>query len=190
MKAIVSHSASEVVATLDVAATAVPGKRDLVLGNTVLQGALAIYDKVDYIRVVPETSLARLGGDEKSVHPRGYQQLEAVGYQRGEDGKLHTADDVELGPVEVTWSVEEFYSVFGDDDKEFVGTLNGSGFFTPSLDGPNPQRKFSRNNYGDVWVVATAKTEKDKDGKPLVGKSYLVVTVPTYIRWDQPEVSR
>jgi len=22
-----------------------------------------------------------------------------------------------------------------------------------------------------------------------VGKSYLVVTVPTYIKWDQPEVS-
>jgi quinohemoprotein amine dehydrogenase len=38
-------------------------------------------------------------------------------------------------------------------------------------------------------VVATAKSEKDKEGKPLVGKSYLVVTVPTYIKWDQPEVS-
>ena len=190
VKSIVSNTPGEVVATVDVAATAVPGKRDLVLGNTVLEGALSVYDKVDYIKVIPETSLARLGGDEKSVHPRGYQQLEAVGYQRGEDGKLHTADDVELGPVEVSWSVEEFYSVFGDDDKEFVGTLNGSGLFTPSLDGPNPQRKFGRNNYGDVWVVATAKNEKDKEGKPLTGKSYLVVTVPTYIRWDQPEVSK
>ena len=52
------------------------------------------------------------------------------------------------------------------------------------------QRKFSRNNYGDVWVVATAKNEKDKDGRPLIGKSYLVVTVPTYIKWDQPEVGQ
>jgi quinohemoprotein amine dehydrogenase len=84
--------------------------------------------------------------------------------------------------------VEEFMAVFGDDDKEFVGSLGASGFFTPSSDGPNPKRKFSRNNYGDVWVVATSKTEKDKDGKPLAGRSYLVVTVPTYIRWDQPEV--
>ena len=42
----------------------------------------------------------------------------------------------------------------------------------------------------NVWVVATAKTEKGKDGKPLVGKSYLVVTVPTYIKWDQPEVGQ
>jgi quinohemoprotein amine dehydrogenase len=190
VKSIVSHTPAEIVATVDVAADAVTGKRDVALGNAVLEGALAIYDKVDYIKVLPEASMARLGGDEHSVHPRGYQQLEAVAYHRGEDGKLHTADDVELGPVEVTWSVEEFYSVFGDDDKEFVGTLNGNGLFTPSLDGPNPQRKFSRNNYGDVWVVATAKNEKDKEGKPLVGKSYLVVTVPTYIRWDQPEVSK
>jgi quinohemoprotein amine dehydrogenase len=190
VKSIVSHTAGDIVATVDVAANAVPGRRDVALGNALLESAVAVYDKVDYIKVLPEASLARLGGDEHSVHPRGYQQLEAVAYHRGEDGKLHTGDDIELGPVDVTWSVEEFYSVFGDDDKEFVGTLNGNGLFTPSLDGPNPQRKFSRNNYGDVWVVATARNEKDKDGKPLVGKSYLVVTVPTYIRWDQPEVSK
>jgi len=90
----------------------------------------------------------------------------------------------------VNWSVEEFYSTYGDDDREFVGSLSNTGLFTPSSDGPNPQRKFSRNNYGDVWVVATAKNEKDKDGRPLSGKSYLVVTVPTYIKWDQPEVGQ
>jgi quinohemoprotein amine dehydrogenase len=135
-----------------VAADAVSGMRDIAIPGAVLQKAYAVYDRVDYIKVVPETSLARLGGAE---HPKGYQQLEAVGYQRGADGKPHTADDVELGPVEVNWSVEEFYAV-----------------------------------YGDVWAVATAKTEKDKDGKPLVGKSYLVVAVPMYIQWDQPEVSK
>jgi len=158
-----------------------------VLGLAVLPGAFAVYDKADYIKVLPDTALSRLGSD---VHPKGYQQLEAIGFHRGEDGKLHTADDVEIGPVDVTWAMEEFYAVFGDDDKEFVGTLNNSGLFTPSLDGPNPQRKFSRNNYGDVWAVATAVSEKDKEGKPLQGKSYLVVTVPTYIRWDQPEVGK
>jgi quinohemoprotein amine dehydrogenase len=86
------------------------------------------------------------------VHPKGYQQFEAIAYQRGADGKSYTGDDVDLGPVDATWSVEEFYSVYGDDDKDFVGTLNASGFFTPALGGPNPQRKFSRNNYGDVWI--------------------------------------
>jgi quinohemoprotein amine dehydrogenase len=190
VKSIASHSPSDIVAVVDVASDATPGKRDLVIGNAAFDGALAVYDKVDYIKVLPEASLARLGGDERSPHPRGYAQLEAVAYQRGEDGKLRTNDDIELGPIDVSWSVEEFYSVFGDDDKEFVGSLDKKGLFTPNVDGPNPQRKFGRNNYGDVWIVGTARDEKDKDGKPLVGRSYLVVTIPTYIRWDQPEVSK
>jgi quinohemoprotein amine dehydrogenase len=187
VRRVVSSTTSEVIAEVDVAADAVSGKRDVSLRRSVLQGGIAVYDRVDYVKVLPESSLARLGSD---VHPKGYQQFEAVGYQRGEDGKLHTADDVELGPVDVTWSVEEFYSVYSDDDKDFVGTLSPTGFFTPALDGPNPKRKFSRNNYGDIWVVATAKSEKDKDGKPLVGKGYLVVTVPLYMNWDQPEVTQ
>jgi quinohemoprotein amine dehydrogenase len=183
---IVSHSQTQLVAEVDVAADAVPGKRDLGIGRSILQNALAVYDKVDYIRVTPDTSLAHLGSD---VHPKGYQQFEAIGYQRGADGKAHTADDIELGPVDVSWSVEEFMAVYGDDDKNYVGKLSSTALFTPNTDGPNPERKFSRNNYGDVWVVATAGKEKDKDGKPLTGKSYLVVTVPTYIKWDQPEVN-
>jgi len=187
VRRIVSHNPGEIVAEIDVAANAVPGKRDVAFRRSVIESAIAVYDRVDYIKVLPETALARLGSD---VHPKGYQQFYAVAYQRGGDDKLHTADDVELGPIDVTWSVEEYLSVYGDDDKEFVGTLSPTGLFTPALDGPNPKRKFSRNNYGDVWVVATAKSEKDKEGNPLSGRSYLVVTVPMYIHWDQPEVTK
>jgi quinohemoprotein amine dehydrogenase len=187
VRRVVSRSSNEIVAEVDVAADAVPGKRDVFLNRSVLKGAVAIYDKLDYIKVTPETALAHLGSE---THPKGYQQFEAIGYQRGADGKLRTADDVELGPVDVDWSVEEFMAVYGDDDKAFVGNLSATALFTPASDGPNPERKFSRNNYGDVWVVATSKTEKDKLGKPLSGRCYLVVTVPTYIRWDQPEVSQ
>jgi quinohemoprotein amine dehydrogenase len=187
VKRIVSHTPTEIVAEVDVAADAVSGKRDIAFGRSVLASAIAVYDRIDYIKVTPDSALAHLGSEK---HPKGFQQFEAVAYQRGADGKLHTADDVELGPIDVNWSVEEFYSVYGDDDKEFVGSLSNTGLFTPASDGPNPQRKFSRNNYGDVWVVATAKDEKDKDGRPLIGKSYLVVTVPTYIKWDQPEVGQ
>lgn len=187
VKQIVSHTASDMVVELDVDAKAANGKRDVMAGRAILPGALAIYDKIDYIRVLPETSLARLGSE---VHPKGYQQFEVMAYHRGADGKAHTADDIELGPVEVTWSVEEFLSVYGDDDKDFVGYLSPTALFTPASDGPNPERKFSRNNYGDVWIVAKAKDLKDKDGKPLTAKSYLVVTVPTYIKWDQPEVEK
>jgi len=188
VRKIISHSATEIIAEVDVAADAVSGKRDIAFRRSVLPSAIAVYDHLDYIKVTPESTLARLGSER---HPKGFQQFEAVGYQRGADGKMHTADDVELGPLDdVKWTIEEFYSVYGDDDKEFVGSLSSTGFFTPASDGPNPQRKFSRNNYGDIWVVATSKDEKDKEGKPLAGKSYLVVTVPAYIRWDQPEVGQ
>jgi quinohemoprotein amine dehydrogenase len=187
VKRIVSHTPTEIVAEVDVAKDAVSGKRDVAFRRSTLPNAIAVYDRIDYVQVTPDSALAHLGSEK---HPKGFQQFEAVAYQRGADGKPHTADDVELGPIDVNWTVEEFYSTYGDDDREFVGSLSNTGLFTPSSDGPNPQRKFSRNNYGDVWVVATAKDEKDKDGKPLVGKSYLVVTVPTYIKWDQPEVGQ
>jgi len=187
VKSLAAKSKTEIVAEVDVDAKAVSGKRDVAFRRAILSGGIAVYDRVDYIKVTPESTVARLGSE---THPKGYQQFEAIGYQRGADGKPHTADDVELGIIDVSWSVEEYMSTYGDDDKEFVGTLNSSGFFTPSLDGPNPARKESRNNYGNIWIVATSKEEKDKAGKPLVGRSYLVVTVPTYIKWDQPEVAQ
>jgi hypothetical protein len=42
-------------------------------------------------------------------------------------------------------------------------------------------------NYGDVWVAATYKTP---DGAEFKSKSYLVVTVPNYTMYDQPEVGQ
>src|ERR1700733_7730853 len=164
VRRIVSHTPSEIVAEVDVAADAVSGKRDIAFRRSVLQSAIAVYDRIDYVKVTPDSALSHLGSD---VHPKGFQQFEAIAYQRGADGKPHTADDVELGPIDVKWSVEEFFSSYGDDDKDFVGTLSPAGFFTPALDGPNPKRKFSRNNYGDIWVVATAKSETDAVGKPV-----------------------
>jgi quinohemoprotein amine dehydrogenase len=66
-----------------------------------------------------------------------------------------------------------------------VGSLDSKGLFTPAPDGPNPERKQSANNYGNIWVVATAETEKDRYGKPLAGKAYLVVVPPLFIIWDR-----
>lgn len=187
VKRIVDQNPQHVTVEVDVDAKAIVGKRDISVRRAVAPNAIAVYDKIDYIKVMPETALARLGG---TTHPKGFQQFEAVAYNRGPDDKPNTPDDVELGPVDAEWSVEEFYAVYGDDDKDFVGALSPSGFFTPALEGPNPKRKFSRNNYGDVWVVATFQGEKGKDGKPLTAKSYLVVAIPLYVRWDQPEVAQ
>lgn len=184
---VLSSSPSEVVVTVDVASDATVGRRDVGIAGATLEKALPVYRKVDYLKVTPETSVSRLGGVKFA---KGYQQYEAIGFDNGPDAKPYTADDLAIGPVDVDWSVEEFLAVTYDDDKKFVGTLSPTALFTPATEGPNPARRFGRNNYGDVWVVATAKAEKDKFGKPLTAKSYLVVTVPAYQRWDQPEVSQ
>jgi quinohemoprotein amine dehydrogenase len=168
VRRIVSSAPGEIVAELDVARDASPGRRNIGFRSSTLERAVAIYDRVDYVKVIPDSSLAAFSDE---THLRGYQQFEAIGYQRGPDGRRHTADDLELGPLAVNWSMEVFYEV-DQSKKDRVGTLSPAGFFTPATANPGVN--------DDVWIIATAKNEKSSDGRPLVGKSYLVVTVPTY----------
>ena len=184
---LVSVTPGEIVVSVDAATDATPGLRDVAVGGAVLSASLPVYRKVSYIKVTPETAVARLGGGK---HPKGYDQFDAVGFDVGPDGKPYTPDDVRIGVIPADWSVQEFQTTWFDDDTKYVGKLSPTALFTPNIDGPNPERSNLRNNYGDVWVVATAKTEKDSFGKPLTGKAYLVVTVPAYKQWDQPEVSQ
>ena len=167
VRRIVSHTPGEIAAELEVAADAQPGKRDARVGRSSLTDAIAIYDRIDYIQVTPESAMAAFSDP---THPKGYQQFEAIGYQRGADGRLHTADDVPLGPVDVEWSFQIFHAAEGAPVS--IGTVSSSGLFIPSDTNPNA-------NF-DVWVTATARGDKDRNGAPLVGKSYLVLTVPTY----------
>jgi quinohemoprotein amine dehydrogenase len=178
------------VATVEVTvASGMPvGIRNVSIGSATAVKALAIYDKIAYIEVSPDASMARLGG---GIAAKQYTQLEAIAYAAGPDGKKNTDDDVPLGPVNARWSLEEFYSTPDDDDINYVGTVNDSGLFTPNIEGPNPARKkqsnnFGTNNWGDVWVDAAF----DAGGATFKAKSYLVVTIPQYIRYDQPEVSK
>jgi len=169
VRAIASNSPNEIVAQLDVAADAPLGKHDAAFRRSSLPGALAIYDRVDYLKVTPDSIVAAFGDRN---HPKGYQQFEAIGYQRGPDGRAHTADDVALGPVDAAWAVQVFHAAEGGSS-DSVGAINSQGLFTPA--DKNPNLNF------DCWVIATARDEKDRNGAPLVGKSYMVVTVPTYV---------
>ncbi|MGH9843447.1 MAG: quinohemoprotein amine dehydrogenase subunit alpha [Blastocatellia bacterium] len=188
VKRVVRATGDAVVVEVEVAETASVGKRDIAVRRSFAEGAITVFDKVDYIKVNPDNALARLGGVR---YPKGYMQFEATGWNRGLDNKPQTADDLNLGPVDVEWTVEEFPSTFDDDDRNFIGSLSGTGFFTPALEGPNEKRKFGRNNYGEVWVVAKyAPPNMAKDAKPLTARSYFVVTIPLYVKWDQPEVAR
>jgi quinohemoprotein amine dehydrogenase len=186
---VVSATPSITTLEVDVASKAPVGVRDLSVGRSSLVKALAVYDRIAYVEVIPNAQISRLGGIK---YPKEFAQYEVVAWAAGPDGKPHTADDVLLGPVSAQWALEEFYSTPEDDDVQFVGKVDDSGLFTPSVEGPNPERKkqannFGVNNYGDVWVTATYKT---LDGTTLKAKSYLVVTVPNYTLYDQPEVAQ
>jgi quinohemoprotein amine dehydrogenase len=186
---IVHREPSVATVTVQVDSGLPTGIRDLSVRRSTAERAIAVYDKVAYVKVTPDASMARLGG---TITAKQFAQFEAVAYAAGPDGKTQTADDIPLGPISARWSMEEFVSTPGDDDVKYVGKLNDSGLFTPSLEGPNPDRKKQANNYptnnwGDVWVAATFTSP---EGTEMKARSYLVVTIPTYVRYDQPEVGQ
>jgi quinohemoprotein amine dehydrogenase len=167
---------------VDVAADAPAGARDLFFAGVTRTNAVAVFDRIHAVRVLPRAGMARVGG---AVMPKQLQQFEAVAYHNGPDRRPNTADDLDLGRVPVTWSLEEYPVTQDDDDLRFVGAIDGKGLFTPALDGPNPQRSGNRNNVGDVWVVATYSPPDAAPGaQPLRGRAHLLVTVPNFLRWD------
>ena len=186
---IVSAKPEEIVIAASAAKSATPGRRSVFVAGATGGATIAVYDTIDFIKVTPQAGLARVGGVN---FPKQFQQFEAVAYAKGPDGQADTKDDIALGLVDVSWSIEEYTATFNDDDKDFVGSIDArSGLFTPNVDGPNPQRKHNADNYGDVWVVATYQPAAGAAAAhPLKARAHLLVTVPVYMKWDQPEVGR
>jgi quinohemoprotein amine dehydrogenase len=176
---VVSASEGSATVRVDVDADASVGPRDIYVAGARLPGAGVVYDEIHSIRVNPGWGMARVGG---VAMPKGYVQFEARAYHDGPDGKTETDDDVDLGVVDATWSIEEYSATFEDNDIDYVGGIDQDGLFTPAVDGPNPERQGDRNNIGDVWVVASV--QPDGAAGSLSARSHLIVTVPLYMRWD------
>jgi quinohemoprotein amine dehydrogenase len=185
---VVSATPEVVAIEVDVAADARQGPRDLSVGGSTKPAAVMVYTKIDGIKVLPQAGMARLGG---ITFPSRSEQFEARAFANGADTKPGTTDDLDLGPVDVQWNLEEYTATFRDDDVQFVGELGQGGLFIPNVDGPNPKRSGNRNNVGDVWVVASymppAAAPSDK---PMRARAHLLVTVPLYMDWDSREVGR
>ena len=96
------------------------GARDLFVAGASRPKALAVYDKIDTIKVKPDWAMARVGGD---TFPKMLAQFEAWGYSNGADGKPDSPDDIELGIVDAAWSMEEYAATYNDDDIKFVGDV-------------------------------------------------------------------
>lgn len=146
--------------------------------------SVAARKEVDYIKIAPEFSVATLG--DRNPTPPESVQFEAIGFTNGPDGTPGTADDVELGPAKVEWTIEELAFFWGDDEVAYVGHIDKrTGLFTPNLPGANPHRKEYRGaagalgfaNAGDVWVRARYHPA---DGPPVEAKAYLLVMPPYF----------
>lgn len=174
---ILKASPGQLVVEVEVQGNAPIGERNVTVGKASGKGMLVVYDRADYLQVVPELGLARVGGQ---ANPAKAEQFEAIAYNRGPDGTPHTRDDLRLGPVKAHWSVEEYFYSLEDRDVEFVGKIDPNGLFLPSAEGPNPQRPFKTNNVGNVWVVATYRP--DGTDQELKAKAFLLVTVQLFLQ--------
>lgn len=179
VRSIARASPEAITVRISVAPNAPIGARDLFVAGVAHRDAIVVFDQVQRIRVEPQAGMARIGG---ARFPKQFQQFEAYGYHNGADGKPETKDDLNLGLVPVTWSLEEYSVTYEDDDTRFVGQLDATGLFTPALDGPNAARSGNRNNVGDVWAVATYT--EGGSARPLRHRAHLLVTVPLYLRWE------
>lgn len=177
-KRIVRADKSAIVVAAEVAGDAPIGMRDVKVSFLMGDKLLTVYDKIDYIKVLPERALARTGGD---TVPKELAQFEAIGFSNGPDGAKGTEDDIRVGLVKTRWSIEDYRVEWWEDDIYYVGSIDQNGLFTPAGEGPNPERKWQTNNYGDIWVVATHTPEGAS--RPLKARAFLIVTAP---RWNNP----
>ncbi|RAI67256.1 quinohemoprotein amine dehydrogenase subunit alpha [Pseudomonas fluorescens] len=173
---VVSQSPEQIKVKLKAAANAQPGARAVTVGT--LKGPqLSVYSKIDAVKVVPEFSVARIGEGGGST-PKVQGRFDAEAWGKGADGKPYR-----IGVFPAQWKVEAFDDrAREDEDVKFAGTMQAdAGVFTPGDAGPNPARKMSTNNAGNLKVIAAV----DDAGKSLTGEGHMIVTVQ---RWNNPPI--
>jgi hypothetical protein len=173
---VVSQSPQQIKVRLKAAANAQPGARAVSVGT--LKGpSLSVYSKIDAVKVVPEFSVARIGEGGGST-PKVQGRFDAEAWGKGADGKPYR-----IGVFPAQWKVEAFDDrAKEDEDVKFAGTMQAdTGVFTPGDAGPNPARKMSTNNAGNLKVIAAV----DDAGKSLTGEGHMIVTVQ---RWNNPPI--
>ncbi|SJZ85729.1 quinohemoprotein amine dehydrogenase, alpha subunit [Oceanospirillum multiglobuliferum] len=154
------------------------GTRHIKIGNTSASEPLAVYDQLARVEITPNDSIARVGGGGGKI-PKQKSVYRAVGYAAGADGKVGTLDDLRLGYMTANWSLKPFdETAVHDNDIQYAGQIDARGIFTPGDAGPNPARKMSTNNVGNLGVVGTVQ----EDGKSISGESHLLVTVQKFVR--------
>lgn len=177
---VLSRSGEKVVLEVEATAGAPEGVKSVKIGSASVANGIAVYQKIDYLKVSPGNPMARVGGNG-GPRPKVPVQLEAVAYSSGPDGKEGTADDLLLGPVPANWRIANLNKGAVEmEDAKYAGVINQAGLFSPADAGPNKKRKYGTNNAGELKAIATVK-----DGSREISSSVpLVVTVQRWV--DQP----
>ncbi|MGE7955466.1 quinohemoprotein amine dehydrogenase subunit alpha [Pseudomonas sp. NPDC089530] len=173
---VLEQSAGRIKVKVKAAANAPAGLRAVSVGS--LQGpSLAVYSQVAEVKVVPAFAVARIGEGGGST-PKVQGRFDAEAWGKGADGQPYR-----IGVFPAQWKVEAFDDrAREDEDLKFAGTMQAdAGVFTPGDAGPNPARKMSTNNAGNLKVIAAV----DDAGKSLTGEGHLIVTVQ---RWNNPPI--
>jgi quinohemoprotein amine dehydrogenase len=178
---ILKNTGSQVVARIAILPGTAVGLQDLDLRGTLGRKQLGLYDNFGYIRVLPERGSARTGG---VYVPKQSEQFDAVAYSDGQDGIAGTEDDFEIGTIQADWEIGNYYYKYFADDKQFVGTIDQHGLFTPAVETANEKRPETLNNMGSVWVIASYKPPDAKQS--LQGRAYLLVAAPAFMKHDMP----
>lgn len=173
-----SRDKNHLTVLVEASRSAAVGSRNVQVGKTSSKAALAVYDQLARVDITPVESIARVGGAGGMI-PKQKSWYRAVGYAAGQDGKPGTADDLRLGYMPATWSLKPFDEIAEhDDDIKYAGTIDSRGIFTPGDAGPNPDRKMSTNNVGNLAVVGTVQ-----DGQQTVSaQTHLLVTVQKFVQ--------
>lgn len=138
---------------------------------------LVVFSKLDSVRVEPEQTIARVGGNGGPI-AKVPAQFEAVGFLNGSDRKPGTDDDIRVGAFSASWAVDNWDEGAAKmQDSKYAGSIEQNGRFTPADAGLNPERPMSTNNLGNLKVIATV----DDNGKPLPGEAHLYVTVQRFV---------
>lgn len=178
---VVEESSDKVVVEVIADVGAKDGIRRVDVGDVTAERGIAVYNKIDYVSIEPDSAMARVG-DGGGSRPKVPVQFEAVAYAAGPDGKKGTDDDLRLDYVPAKWTVANLNPGAEEmKDLEFAGNLGSGGLFIPGDAGPNPKRKYSTNNAGELEVTASV----DDAGRVVKASKPLIVTVQ---RWNDPPV--
>lgn len=133
---------------------------------------IGLFERIDSLTVDPAFAMARVGGEgAPPITPAGFR---AIAWWNGPDGQPGTADDIRVGEIPATWSVDNLHEVAAKmQDTRWSGVMGADGVFTPAVAGPNPERPFSTNNAGELTVKAEAEG--------ATGTGTMIVTVQRFI---------